>query len=327
MEAFGQPLRFLCSEGILEIPFFQRAYVWNENNWNELLEDLLNHDGNHFLGSVILKHSKLRTGQAKKAMIIDGQQRITTLSILIKALYDCIEKKNSRITADANSALFYTELATDSDWHISLKPAHNDYKAYEEVVGYVEDDKLQSPILDKLDQIVEDEKNNKTPNKILLCYKFFYEKLKLSAQNKILSLWASLFDEANKIMVVIDLEDEDNEQEIFDTINSSGIKLTSTDIIKNALYQRLIELTDNREMVTEYYKTTWEKTFELDEELLNYWNAEKTTGRLKRQNSELLLQAVSVITGIFNYDNKDHTFTKLPDLYKEHISNLNETEL
>ena len=93
MEAHGQPLRFLCDEQILEIPFFQRAYVWNDDNWKDLLEDLLRTSGSHFLGSIILKRAKSITGTADKAIIIDGQQRLTTLSILIKALYDSIENK------------------------------------------------------------------------------------------------------------------------------------------------------------------------------------------------------------------------------------------
>lgn len=55
MDAKGQPLRFLCGEQILEIPFFQRAYVWNDDNWKDLLEDLLKNSGSHFLGSIILR--------------------------------------------------------------------------------------------------------------------------------------------------------------------------------------------------------------------------------------------------------------------------------
>ena len=101
MEAHGQPLRFLCDEQILEIPFFQRAYVWNDDNWKDLLEDLLKTSGSHFLGSIILKRAKSITGTADKAIIIDGQQRLTTLSILIKALYDSIYNKRAKLINDA----------------------------------------------------------------------------------------------------------------------------------------------------------------------------------------------------------------------------------
>ena len=122
------------------------------------------------------------------------------------------------------------------------------------------------------------------------------------------------------------MEEGDQEQKIFDTINSSGIRLTATDIIKNALYQHLIEITGNREEIAKYYKKTWEATFECDNDAVSYWNTEKTTGRLKRQNSELLLQSIAIIKEIFNYDNKEHTFAKLPDLYKDHVNKLDEQQ-
>ena len=107
-----------------------------------------------------------------------------------------------------------------------------------------------------------------------------------------INLWDNLFDKNNKILVVIDLDDNDQEQKIFDTINSSGVRLTSTDIIKNALYQKLIELTKDSDKIAEYYKRTWAETFEKDDSVVAYWNKEKSMGRLWRQNSELLLQTV-----------------------------------
>ena len=60
MLAKEHSLRFLCDEKILEIPFFQRAYIWKDDNWKDLLEDLLRNSGTHFLGSIILKRPKLK---------------------------------------------------------------------------------------------------------------------------------------------------------------------------------------------------------------------------------------------------------------------------
>lgn len=118
MEAKGQPLTFLCNEQILEIPFFQRSYVWNEENWKELLEDLFNTKGSHFLGSIILKREIKRVGEANKAIVIDGQQRLTTLSILIKAIYDSIQKKSNKLENNAIDALFFTLHSSDSEYQI-----------------------------------------------------------------------------------------------------------------------------------------------------------------------------------------------------------------
>ena len=322
MEAHGQPLRFLCDEQILEIPFFQRAYVWNDDNWKDLLEDLLKTSGSHFLGSIILKRTRQITGTADKAIIIDGQQRLTTLSILIKALYDSIDNKKPKLINDAIEALFYTLKSSDSDYLLSINHSHNDRKQFEEVIGNVVDGEIKSSLLEKLDEIREDDP------KLLVkrCYKYFYTQLMNISNDERIDLWDNLFDKNNKILVIIDLDDNEQEQKIFDTINSSGVRLTSTDIIKNALYQKLIEFTNNSEKISEYYKKTWEETFEKDENIVAYWNTEKSMGRLMRQNSELLLQTVAIIKGIFDVEKK-HTIQQLADLYKKEIENYTEKQL
>lgn len=322
MEAHGQPLRFLCDEQILEIPFFQRAYVWNDDNWKDLLEDLLKTSGSHFLGSIILKRAKSITGTADKAIIINGQQRLTTLSILIKALYDSIDNKRAKLINDATEALFYTLKSSDSDYLLTINHSHNDRKQFEEVMGSVVDGEIKSPILRKLNEIKEDD-----PRLLIKrCYKFFYTQLMSISNEERINLWDNLFDKNNKILVVIDLDDNDQEQKIFDTINSSGVRLTSTDIIKNALYQKLIELTKDSDKIAEYYKRTWAETFEKDDSVVAYWNKEKSMGRLWRQNSELLLQTVAIIKGIFDVDKK-HTIQQLADLYKTEIEDYTEQQL
>lgn len=306
----------------MEIPFFQRAYVWNDDNWADLLEDLLKASGSHFLGSIILKRAKKITGTADKAIVIDGQQRLTTLSVLIKALYDSIENKKSKLINDAIETLFYTLRSSDSEYSLSINHSHNDKSQFEEVMGTVENGEITSPIIEKLNEIDD------TDKKILIkqCYKFFYTKLKDISNDERIELWDNLFDKNNKILVVIDLDDNDQEQKIFDTINSSGVRLTSTDIIKNALYQKLIELTKDSGKIEDYYKKTWEATFEKDDSEVAYWNTEKSIGRLMRQNSELLLQTVAIIKGIFDLEKK-HTIQQLADLYKEKIENYSEQQL
>jgi len=88
MEAREKELKFLATEGKVIIPFFQRTYVWKKENWENLLEGLFSKPYGHFLGSIILKQIPVSSGQPKKLEVVDGQQRLTTLSILIKVLYD-----------------------------------------------------------------------------------------------------------------------------------------------------------------------------------------------------------------------------------------------
>ena len=76
---------------ILEVPFFQRAYVWSEPNWERFLEDVnyvCETKSQYFLGSLILKQRMTGMGSAvgDVRLVIDGQQRLTTISLLLKVL-------------------------------------------------------------------------------------------------------------------------------------------------------------------------------------------------------------------------------------------------
>ncbi|HDN83737.1 MAG TPA: HNH endonuclease, partial [Candidatus Altiarchaeales archaeon] len=123
--------------------------------------------------------------------------------------------------------------------------------------------------------------------------------------------------------VVVDLKPEDDEQSIFDTLNTAGVRLTSAEIVKNALFKRLIDLSERQEAI-KTYRETWEKVFSEDEDALRYWEKELTTGRLKRQNIEILLHSVAVIEGF--YDPDRHTLSDLSKLYKKKIEELKTTE-
>jgi len=119
MEAKAKSFTFLSNEGMVCVPFFQRGYVWEKDNWEDLLTDLLNSTKSHFLGSLILKQQRKPTGESNEVVIIDGQQRLTTLSILVKALYDTFPvdlQKNCEITI--RNHLFYKKYQTDSDYLI-----------------------------------------------------------------------------------------------------------------------------------------------------------------------------------------------------------------
>ncbi len=86
-----------------EIPFFQRAYVWEEDNWSDLYEELLDEKRNHFLGSVIIR--KNENNSKYKYSIIDGQQRLTTISILIRVCYDIIHRYSEEVTENDRNLL------------------------------------------------------------------------------------------------------------------------------------------------------------------------------------------------------------------------------
>ena len=72
---------------VYTIPFFQRGYVWDKDNWNQLYDSLMSDDEANFLGAIILKNGEYVNDIMYKS-VIDGQQRLTTISILARAIND-----------------------------------------------------------------------------------------------------------------------------------------------------------------------------------------------------------------------------------------------
>src|SRR5690349_2021450 len=71
------------------IPRFQREYVWRKHNWSKLLEDIYDNDPGHYMGSVICVHEENELSPSNELIyeVVDGQQRLTTLSLLLAAIY------------------------------------------------------------------------------------------------------------------------------------------------------------------------------------------------------------------------------------------------
>lgn len=324
MKAEGLTLGFMTGISVFEIPFFQRGYVWKEENWKEMLETFSRNDINQFLGSIIIQSKSLTPPTCS---IIDGQQRLTTLSILIKAIYDSLDdtkKKNTYGTL--LNYLFYKKNALSDQYYVKLNHSKIDAGYFNTVIGTIKDDKITTMDDATYSSI------NKDSSLIFQCYKYFRESLKKYDDNAISILFSNIFDK--KMLVVITLESMDNEQQIFDTINSAGIKLTCADIIKNALYQKLIDLSGgDKDYAYKKYEDTWFSTFCYDDDKLKYWSSEKSIGRYKRDYLEILLQAIAIIKedpnnpGKSVYDVWDDQLKDLADKYKMFINTLNKSQL
>lgn len=110
---------------VFEIPYYQRSYVWDEDNWSRFLEDMENvsmTDKQYFIGSLILKQKPTETGSkyGNVRVVIDGQQRITTLTIFFKVL--SLLKENEKIFKT-----FMIDLSDESDeQEISIHHNHID---------------------------------------------------------------------------------------------------------------------------------------------------------------------------------------------------------
>jgi len=242
---------------ILEIPFFQRGYVWGEENWERFLADMdtvSSEKGPYFMGSLILKQKETETEKATGdvRLLIDGQQRLTTIVLFFKVAYD--------VQGDSSKFKIFNDLYEEK---ISLRHNHNDIEIFESIVE------------GKLDPKLEIKYAN---SKVLKCYNFFK-----SREETIKNIDTQTI--LNKLQfVVIRLTSEEDEQRIFDTINSLGVDLTMAELLKNELFRREDE---------ELFASTWKKAFEGENK--EFWDIKVTTGRLQRQNIDMLLQAYLLI--------------------------------
>ncbi len=267
MEAGRRTIGSIFNKGrILEIPFFQRSYVWEKENWERFMDDMImvsRADKDYFMGALILKFQQISSGEkiGDWRIVIDGQQRLTTIILFLKVV--CSIKNDLDLFKDS----FYNR-----NKEIILKHNYNDYEIFEAIIN----DKLT-------DELKEKYKNNN----ILNCYNYFDEQKDLLKKISIHKLLNRLY------FVGIDLGSEEDEQQIFDTINSLGVSLTTAELLKNGLFKRNDE---------KFYNNTWKKAFEQDEDTKGYWDQKVTSGRQFRVNIDLLLQSNLLI--ISNADTK-----------------------
>ena len=277
---------------VFEIPYYQRSYVWDEDNWSRFLEDMENvslTDKQYFIGSLILKQKPTETGSkyGNVRVVIDGQQRLTTITIFFKVL--SLLKENDRIFKT-----FMIDLSDETDeQEISIHHNHIDKATFNQIVN------IQT--LEELGTFLEKGKGNSKSRLFSLC-QYFYKNIepdKLSS-DKI---------KKNVHFVTIDLDSEENEQEIFDTINSLGVKLTTSELLKNYLFDQYNE---------EKYNKYWKPVFEADEETKNYWDQKVYSGTKQYHLVDLFLYAYLII----QFRGEDYAVSTEDKLYYEKYSNL-----
>lgn len=315
MQAREQALTFLNNEGTLQVPFFQRSYVWDIRNWEELLDELTNEKKNTFLGSLILKQENVASGEHKKALIIDGQQRLTTLSILVKALFDTFSDQDKQGRQNMLYTILYYFDSYQAKKLNKIEHSHIDAQSYNAVM----EEQITPEAYGSIVIAAPDTGITSTDSNIWQCYAYFRTRFEQMPETQRLRLFARLLDSNHKMLVVIDLDSTEDEQAIFDTINSAGVRLSGADIIKNALFQRATQLM-GQERVIQLYNHYWVPAFSSDLETTQYWSTMRLTGRLLRDNIEILFHSIAVIKGFFDPDTT--TLSDVPACYKAYLQKI-----
>lgn len=270
----------------LEVPFFQRKYVWKEDNWYELLESVENfREEKVFWGSIIIKRSLEKDKELgfSKGYIIDGQQRLTTIAILTKAIYDSISTQDLRenIRQIIVNDIFFKPYASAPRENLQIIIEHSrvDRKEFEKVV--------RTGIYDNTQVEFHDD----NCGQIGRCYKYFREQLKAKSEDELARLIDNLYSD-EKVFVLISLDERDvNEQAIFDSINRAGQQLFTSDIIKNNLFKKLASVTDDEEKVCKLCDVYWDSIFWSD----NIWDEQRQFGNVRKTHLDFLLYCIACI--------------------------------
>ncbi len=328
IEAKQYPASFL-SKFELKIPYFQRRYVWDEeNNWERFYDNFMNKEVPGFIGSIILQGYKGKHGE-NPAKIIDGQQRITTFSLFLLALYMNVPKKDMDGCRSKVEQILFSQNMNDYNYTPRLELGYLDKKSYKEIFNYNNFVNGENIEIDA-DTIEKDVMVKK-------CYKYFNDKLKLEDDDTKINVLKSLVMNDNiEFYVGITIDENDDEQVIFDTLNTTGKPLTNADTIKNYLFEKELRLVLKEEngnndidaaykKVEEKYKETWYKHFENDEEknqkLDALWNEKVTLGMsVKRAYIDMFLHAYVIILDKYGLKNN---LDELVKIYKKIIDEIN----
>ena len=220
------------------IPLYQRAYEWHKKEWEDLWNDLLyqyknESSNNHFLGSIVTT-ADANPGEVTKYQLIDGQQRLTTIFILLAALRDRIKINDLNRSDKIHKKWIINEHESEDD-RLKLLPTLWDRNAFKSIIEPSDGD---------LDT------TSSNSSKIISAYDFFEDCLKENPDinmEKLIDILISKF-----IIITIGLkESEDNAYRIFETLNHRGTDLYEADLIRNYLFMRVKK--DEQEKIYEKY--------------------------------------------------------------------------
>jgi uncharacterized protein with ParB-like and HNH nuclease domain len=283
-------------------PLFQRPYVWKrDEQWAPLWKDiqllaerlyLCTNDKEilkirpHFLGAVVLDQYRVPIGKPDARSIIDGQQRLTTLSIFLVAFRDCLraedkyQKKYDKQARKLEKFLFNDDMNEDVDRYKVL-PTTIDRKTYMTV--------MNAGSINNLRNLLDQEKISKDA-KVVQAYEYFHGSISswIEIETDDLKTLARIEALSNALrekirFVVIDMDEQDDAQAIFETLNARGTALLPSDLIKNFLFRQAQEEEADLDHLYEHHWLDFEK----DEA---FWRQFVGIGHAKRPRIDLYLQ-------------------------------------
>lgn len=231
---------------LFKIPVYQRNYDWSESNCNRLLNDIKNiidTKEKHFLGTIVF----MKDGgfSLTECIIIDGQQRLTTMMLLLKALYDITKNIDSECSEEITEVYLHNRHCAE-DFKVKLKPIKTDNEQF-------------------LALLKDNFADMDTDGHIYLNYDICKKRIEKWINSGISPKEILEALEKLEIVEIVLTKGEDDPQIIFESINSTGLELSNADLIRNFLLMNA----ENQEDLYENYWLYIEKALKRGDDYTN----------------------------------------------------------
>nr|WP_156064402.1 DUF262 domain-containing protein [Collinsella aerofaciens] len=270
---------------IYDIPRYQREYTWNQRDWANLYDDITQNDAGYFLGSFIVVNgtvnSKMDTIHYE---VIDGQQRLTTLSLLLAALYTRIMEHKDSIDDD---------MMLDDIRPLRNRLILKSDKSMTRVIPQVQNHNLEDYrwILKEhigLDAVIQKPKFLGL-RKMSKAFNYFYDRLGEDVEGRDgIECVRCLLDicrlVCSAVVVQITVDSHADAYTLFASLNNRGVPLSAVDLIKNMLLGKVAGVDDGQ---LNYYFERWQEV------LHNLGDDYKTQERFFRQNYDAFRREVN----------------------------------
>lgn len=210
----------LRSPSQMLVPDYQREYAWGERQWNDLWEDtraLLNGRDTHFIGSsVVIEHSET---DPKRLELVDGQQRFTTISLILAAIRNRYEQADNYEGQTEMVDDYLKVRDSNGESHLKLELTKYDQAEFEKILAGE----------------VEDVQNSTVKE----AYQFYSQKLSELSIEEVDELRKELVNSMS--LVTIECDSETSAFRLFESLNNKGLDLSPVDLMKNHLFKKATE--------------------------------------------------------------------------------------
>ena len=271
-QLFFKPVRY-------EIPAIQRRYVWNQvEQWEPLWNDVADKTESylaygrasaHFLGAIVIQDQPTQFDRPEAWTVVDGQQRLTTMQLLLDAAQEVFARRGYKINAQRLSKLVLNDEIYGGDDVFKLSPTLNDRQAFQQAM----DNELENDVFEE--------------SSIVQAHEFFKDQIRDwldelpdQADQRVVALESTLTYLLQ--IVVITISSSEVAHVVFETLNARGTPLLESDMVKNFVMQEA-GITDEADET---------KVWEFSDD---WWQHEITQGRLVRPRVDVLLNYWLVI--------------------------------